>query len=130
MKTSDLSIKELADIIGVSTDTIRRAYRKGFIPGRRVGTALRFDGRKVRAQMQKNALTHLHARVAGAPGGESRPRAQQSPRLGNTGALIAKADSRVMSTSSCRFEGLATGSCSDRDTLATCRTTLTQGCHI
>ena len=32
MKTSDLSIKELAAFIGVSTDTIRRAVRNGEIP--------------------------------------------------------------------------------------------------
>lgn len=32
MKTSDLSIKELAAIIGVSTDTIRRATRRGGDP--------------------------------------------------------------------------------------------------
>ena len=43
MKTSDLSFKELAAFIGVSTDTIRRAVRKGEIPATRVGTALRFD---------------------------------------------------------------------------------------
>jgi|GEM_PF-1717120 excisionase family DNA binding protein len=33
MKTSDLSIKELAAYIRVSTDTIRRAVRKGEIWG-------------------------------------------------------------------------------------------------
>ena len=48
MKTSDLSIKELAAFIGVSTDTIRRAVRKGEIPATRVGTAYRFDLRQVR----------------------------------------------------------------------------------
>jgi excisionase family DNA binding protein len=43
MQTKNLSIKELAAIIGVSTDTIRRAFRKGEIPARRVRSALRFD---------------------------------------------------------------------------------------
>ena len=43
MKTSDLSIKELAAFIGVSTDTIRRAVRKGEIPATCVGTALRLN---------------------------------------------------------------------------------------
>lgn len=43
MKTSDLPIKELATFIGVSTDSIRRAVRKGEIPATRVKTALRFD---------------------------------------------------------------------------------------
>ena len=39
MKTKHLSIKELAAFIGVSTDTIRRAVRKGEIPSTRVRTA-------------------------------------------------------------------------------------------
>ena len=38
-----MSVKELAELIGVSTDTIRRAFRKGEIPAIRVKTALRFD---------------------------------------------------------------------------------------
>ena len=53
MKTSDLSIKELAAFIGVSTDTIRRAVRKGEIPATRVGTAYRFDLHQVRHQMER-----------------------------------------------------------------------------
>jgi len=53
MKTSDLSIKELAAFIGVSTDTIRRAARKGEIPATRVGTAYRFDLRLVSHQMER-----------------------------------------------------------------------------
>ena len=35
MKTTHLSIKELAAFIGVSTDSIRRAVRKGEIPATR-----------------------------------------------------------------------------------------------
>ena len=46
MKTSDLSVKELATFIGVSTDTIRRAVRREEIPARRVRTALRFRNLK------------------------------------------------------------------------------------
>ena len=55
MKSSDLSVKELAAFIGVSTDTIRRAVRKGEIPATRVGTALRFDLHEVRTCMERNA---------------------------------------------------------------------------
>ena len=77
MKTSDLSIKELAAFIGVSTDTIRRAVRKGEIPAIRVKTALRFDLREVRTCMQRNAEIRYGARSASAPGGESRRRAGQ-----------------------------------------------------
>ena len=55
MKTSDLSIKELAAFMGVSTDTIRRAVRRGEIPATRVGTALRFDLHEVPTCMERNA---------------------------------------------------------------------------
>jgi len=75
MKPSDLSIKELAAFIGVSTDTIRRAVRKGEIPARRVRTALRFDLHKVLTCMQRNAEAKFGTPSASAPGGASRPRA-------------------------------------------------------
>lgn len=42
MKTKNLSIKELAAVIGVSTDTIRQAARKCEIPATRIRTPLRF----------------------------------------------------------------------------------------
>ena len=87
MNTSDLSIKELAAYIGVSTDTIRRAVRKGEIPMTRVGTAYRFSLRQVRHQMERNAIIHLQRRVAGAIADGGRRRAQPSPRIGKTGAL-------------------------------------------
>ena len=77
MKTTDLSIKELAAIIGVSTDTIRRAVRKGEIPATRVGTAYRFDLHQVRHQMERNAVVRLRRGSPSALGGESRPRAGQ-----------------------------------------------------
>ena len=67
MKTSDLSIKELAAFIGVSTDTIRRAVRKGEIPATRVGTALRFDLHQVRHQMVTvGGVTHESRRRSGS----------------------------------------------------------------
>jgi excisionase family DNA binding protein len=64
MKTSDLSIKELAAFIGVSTDTIRRAARRGEIPAIREKTALRFDLQEV--------LTYLQRPSAIRFGGENR----------------------------------------------------------
>jgi excisionase family DNA binding protein len=78
MKTTDLSIKELAAFIGVTTDTVRRAVRKGEIPATRVGTACRFDLRKVSAQMQRNGQVSYRKDTTSAPGGESRPRAQRN----------------------------------------------------
>lgn len=81
-----VSIKELAELIGVSTDTIRRAFRKGEIPAIRVRTALRFDLNEVLRYMQRNADAR-YGRNPGAPGGDRRPRAEAtSPRTGNTGA--------------------------------------------
>jgi len=91
MKTSDLSIKELAAFIGVSTDTIRRAVRKGEIPATRVWTALRSDLQQVLTSMRRNAEVNFGTRSASAPGGASRPcAAAPSPRIGNTGAHTTK----------------------------------------
>ena len=87
MKPSDLSVKELAAFIGVSTDTIRRAVRKGDLPSTRVGTALRFDLRKIRAQMQRNAVVRLKERSACAPGGTAGRAQDDQPPSGKTGAL-------------------------------------------
>jgi excisionase family DNA binding protein len=56
MKTSDLSIKELAACIRVSTDSIRWAVRNGEIPSTRVGTA-----------MQRNATARFGVRSTRAP---------------------------------------------------------------
>jgi excisionase family DNA binding protein len=88
MKTTNLSIKELAAYLGVSTDTIRRAARAGEMPFTRVGTAYRFDLRQVEQQMERNARVPFRRGSASAPGGESRPRAVQSPPAGNTGAWL------------------------------------------
>ena len=86
MKTSDLSIKELAAYIGVSTDTIRRAVRKAEIPARRVRTALRFDLQEVHTCMQRSAEARFGRGFASAPDGGSRPRAGDQPPAGKTGA--------------------------------------------
>ena len=69
MKTKNLSIKELATFIGVSTDTNRRAVRRGEIPATRVRTALRFDLHKLLTCMRWNAETKFGKRSASAPGG-------------------------------------------------------------
>jgi excisionase family DNA binding protein len=78
MSTSDLSIKELAAYIGVSTDTIRRAARAGEMPFTRIGTAYRFDLRQVEQRMEWNARIPIRRGSASAPGGKSRPRAVQN----------------------------------------------------
>ena len=87
MKTADLSIKELAAFIGVSTDTVRRAVRKGELPATRVGTAYRFDLRQVRHQMERNAVVRLSKGSVRAPGGTAGRAQADQPPSGNTGAL-------------------------------------------
>ena len=86
MKTKDLSIKELAAYIGVSTDTIRRAVRKGEIPAIRVGTAYRFDLRKVSRQMERNAVVRLQRESPCAPGGTAGRAPADQPPPSKTGA--------------------------------------------
>ncbi len=87
MKTKNLSIKELAAFIGVSTDTIRRAVRRGEIPATRVRTALRFDLQEVSTCMQRNTAIRFGARSACAPGGTAGRAQGDLPPVGNTGAL-------------------------------------------
>ena len=48
MKPTLLSVKEIAQEMGVSTQSIRRAYWKGDIPAFRVCKVLRFDLERVR----------------------------------------------------------------------------------
>ena len=43
MKPALLSVKELAHELGVSVQSIRRAYWRGVIPGYRIHKMLRFD---------------------------------------------------------------------------------------
>lgn len=83
MITSDLSGKEIAAFIGVSTDTIRRAVRKGEIPAIREKTALRFDLQEVLTciQLKAEAKFFRHARR------EPTAHRAKRPPLGNTGAL-------------------------------------------
>ena len=87
MKSKNLSIKELAGFIGVSTDTLRRAVRRGEIPATRVRTALRFDLQEVLTCMQRNAETKFSARSTSAPGGTAGRAQGDQPPSGNTGAL-------------------------------------------
>ena len=89
MKISDWSIKALATVIRVSTDTIRRAVRRGEIPATRVKTALRFDLQKVLTCMQRNAEARFGTRSSCAPGDRAGRAQDDQPPSGNTGARIA-----------------------------------------
>ena len=75
-----MSIKELADFLGVSTDTIRRAARSGLIPFTREGTAYRFHWQQVCQALEARTEEVRTRRSihAGAPGGRGRPRASQN----------------------------------------------------
>ena len=86
MKTKNLSIKEIAAYIRVSTDTIRRAVRKGEIPSTRVRTAVRFDLQEVSTCMRRNGATRFGTRSTRAPGGSAGRAPADQPPAGKTGA--------------------------------------------
>ncbi|WP_447602892.1 helix-turn-helix domain-containing protein [Nitrospira sp. Nam80] len=96
MKKVLLTVDELAAALQVSVKSIRRAYWKGEIPVKRICRFVRFDLDRVKAAMQRKGMRHVrhaeaHSRRRSATGGESRRRAQQArPRLGKTGASIAR----------------------------------------
>ncbi len=85
-----MSGKELADELGVNAMTVWRAYRKGEIPGERIGRITRFDLERVRTAMRRRAANgrpateHGEARIGGSRPRQPAPR----PRGGNTGAPI------------------------------------------
>lgn len=76
-----VSVRELAEALRVSTDTVRRAYRKGEIPAIRVKTALRFDLREVHTCMQQNAVARFGTRSSSAPAALPAACWTTSPRL-------------------------------------------------
>jgi len=80
-----VSVRELAALLQVSTDTIRRAYRRGDLPAIRVKTALRFDLEEVHRVMQRQAEAYRSARRCAASGARRPPIEAQPPRS-QTGA--------------------------------------------
>ena len=97
MKTSWLTIDQLAAALQVSVKSIRRAYRKGEIPVERICRFVRFDLERVKQAMQANGhgpscvVSKGNQGPRSVTGGASRRRAQRtSPRLGKTGASIAQ----------------------------------------
>lgn len=82
MKPTLLSVKELAQELGISADSVYRAYRKGEIPAAQICRMIRFDLEKVRRAMEKKAQATLNNQCAPrATGGDSRRRARTRPRL-------------------------------------------------
>ncbi|MDR4465689.1 MAG: helix-turn-helix domain-containing protein [Nitrospira sp.] len=82
-----VSVRELAALLRVSTDTIRRAYRRGDLPAIRVKTALRFDLEEVHRVMRQQAEAYRSARRCAASGAR-RPPIEAQPPLSQTGALF------------------------------------------
>jgi excisionase family DNA binding protein len=82
-----VSIRELAALLRVSTDTLRRAYRRGELPAVRVKTALRFDLKEVHRLMEHQAEAYRSARRCAASGARRMPIEAQPP-LSQTGALF------------------------------------------
>jgi excisionase family DNA binding protein len=80
-----VSVRELAELLRVSTDTIRRAYRRGDLPAIRVKTALRFDLEEIHRAMQRQAEAYRSARRCAASGARRMPIEAQPP-LCKTGA--------------------------------------------
>jgi excisionase family DNA binding protein len=82
-----VSVRELAELLQVSTDAIRRAYRRGDLPAIRVKTALRFDLEEVHRVMQRQAEAYRSARRCAASGAR-RPPIEAQPPPSQTGALF------------------------------------------
>ena len=80
MKRRFLSVKELAEELGVHEDTIYRAHLKNVIPVQKVSKVLRFDLNKVLKAFASHASeTRLKKTTRRAPGGASRRRAPKAP---------------------------------------------------
>lgn len=81
MKRSWLSVKELAQELGISADSVYRAYRSGEIPGAQIARTIRFDLAQVCRAMEARAKAMPNSQCTkGATGGVSRRRVANSPR--------------------------------------------------
>lgn len=81
MKRRFLSVKELAEELGVHEDTIYRAHLKKLIPVKKVCKVLRFDLEKVLKAFAAHASEKRpKQRTRRATDGASRRRARKSPR--------------------------------------------------
>ena len=78
MKPTLLSVKELAQELGISTDSVYRAYRKKEIPAAQINRMIRFDFEKVKQAMEQranampNSQGSMQRATAGTAGGALR----------------------------------------------------------
>lgn len=81
MKRTLLSVKELAHELGISTDSVYRAYRKKEIPAAQINRMIRFDFEKVKQAMEQranampNSQGSMQRATAGTAGGAHRRKA-------------------------------------------------------
>ena len=75
MKSTWLTINELARALKVSVKTVRRAYLAGEIPVERIFRFVRFDVEQVKEAMRRNG--EGHDQVGNLPSGERRARSQR-----------------------------------------------------
>ncbi len=87
MRTKNLSIKELASLIGVHADTVRRAARSGLIPFSKQGRAYRFNWEKVRRAMEQRANHMRYGRKGQA---SARPPADGGGAPGNRPRTVTR----------------------------------------
>ncbi len=101
MSPAWVTVKGLAVLFKVSEKSIRRAYRKGEIPFERFCRCVRFDLEHVKEALKQAGRGKLRTATfkvgrRSATGGARRRRAQRpSPRLGKTGASIARKPRRT-----------------------------------
>ena len=90
MKPTLLSVKELAQELGVSAQSIRRAYWRGDIPAYRISKMLRFDLERVQRIFLAKGLSRT-VRLGGArPPARAGGAYSPTPPDGKTGASIAE----------------------------------------
>ena len=96
MKRTLLSVKELAEELGISTDSVYRAYRSGEIPGAQIARIIRFDLVQVLRAMEERAKAMPNSQCTKrATGGASRRRARKSPRSVKRGRNFQGSSRRV-----------------------------------
>jgi excisionase family DNA binding protein len=89
MKRTLLSVKELAQELGISTDSVYRAYRTGEIPGAQIARIIRFDlGRVLRAMEERtNAKPNSQCTKRAIAGARRRRAAKKRPRTVKRGLV-------------------------------------------
>ena len=79
MKRTLLSVKELAHQLGISADSVYRAYPRNEIPAAQINRMIRFNLEKVCQAMEKKArgMPNREDHKQGALAGQGRRRAPQ-----------------------------------------------------